>query len=143
MEVKSKYVDIHYVNLSEEEFNSMSKIEMIDKILSDDVDDIIKYHDKFLFMRKNLFGGILLSVISVFTFGVLGLFSIIPVVFFYFMTKKRKDNITWSIRTLKVNVAMFRGNGEFLSENDFIFEKHLGRLNGIDIGELYDSISQK
>jgi len=143
MKVKDTYVGTHYVNLTEEQFNSMSKIEMINKILSDDVDDIIKYHNKFLFMKKNLFGSLFLSTISIFTFGVLGLFSIIPVIFFYYMTKKRKDNITWSIRTLKVNVAMFRGNGKFLLENDFIFENHLGRLDGIDIGELYDAISQK
>lgn len=143
MKIEDKYKGIPYSDLTEEQFNSLTKIEMINKILSDDVDSLIKYYDKYVLMRKNLFGSIGLAIVSIMSFPLYGLISLLPVLFFIYMVNKRKKNVTWCIRILKVNVALYRGNGDFLTKHDFIFERHLDRLSHINIGELYDAISQK
>lgn len=138
---KDKFKGTHYMYLTEEQMNSLSNEELITKLLSDDVDEVIKYHAKMIFMKKNFFGSLFLTIFSVFILGFFGLSFLIPTAFFLFMYHKRKNNLVWSAKSLKVNVALYRGNGDFLIKHDFIFEKQLERLEGIHIGELYDFIS--
>ena len=88
MKIEDKYKGIPYSDLTEEQFNSLTKIEMINKILSDDVDSLIKYYDKYVLMRKNLFGSIGLAIVSIMSFPLYGLISLLPVLFFIYMVNK-------------------------------------------------------
>lgn len=143
MKMVDKFKGTHYMYLSDEQINSLSNSELINKLLSDDIDEIIKYNSKMKFMKKNFFGSLFLTLLSFISFGYIGFIFLVPTIFFSFMFFKRKSNLLWSIKSLKVTVAAYRGNGDFLKKNDFIFDNQLNRLNDINIGELYDAISQK
>lgn len=143
MEYVDKFKDIPYSILTEEQFDSLTPFELVNKTISEDVDQLIKYHSKYVFMRQNLIASIVLTTIMLFFIGVFSLFGIIPITFFYVMTQKRKMNITWCIRILKMSVSFLRGCSDDIIEIDYIFDKQLSRLDGvIDIGEHYKSIKQ-
>jgi len=143
MEYVDKFKDIPYSILTEEQFDSLTPFELVNKTISEDVDQLIKYHSKYVFMRQNLIASIVLTTIMLFFIGAFSLFGIAPITFFYVMTQKRKMNITWCIRILKMSVSFLRGCSDDIIEIDYIFDKQLSRLDGIvDIGEHYKSIKQ-
>lgn len=143
MEYVDKFKNIPYSILTEEQFDSLTPFELVNKTISEDVDQLIKYHSKYVFMRQNLIASIVLTTIMLFFIGVFSLFGLIPITFFYVMFQKRKMNVTWCIRILKMSVSFLRGCSDDIIEIDFIFDKQLSRLNGIiDIGEHYKSIKQ-
>jgi hypothetical protein len=143
MEYVDKFKNIPYSILTEEQFDSLTPFELVNKTISEDVDQLIKYHSKYVFMKQNLIASIVLTTIMLFFIGVFSLFGLIPITFFYVMSQKRKMNVTWCIRILKMSVSFLRGCSDDIIEIDYIFDKQLSRLNGIvDIGEHYKSIKQ-
>ena len=143
MEYVDKFKDIPYSILTEEQFDSLTPFELVNKTISEDVDQLIKYHSKYVFMKQNLIASIVLTTIMVSFIGVFSLFGLIPITFFYVMSQKRKMNVTWCMRILKMSVSFLRGCSDDIIEIDYIFDKQLSRLDGvIDIGEHYKSIKQ-
>jgi hypothetical protein len=140
-----KYVDrfkgIPYSELTPEQFDSLTAFELVNKTISEDVDGLIKYHDKFTFMKQNLLASTALTIFMTFFIGSWSMLGIIPIVFFLIMYQKRKMNVTWSMRILKMSIAVLRGCSDEVIEIDHVFENQLSRLDGIiDIGEHYNSV---
>ena len=143
MEYVDKFKNIPYSILTEEQFDSLTPFELVNKTISEDVDQLIKYHSKYVFMKQNLIASIVLTTIMVSFIGVFSLFGLIPITFFYVMSQKRKMNVTWCMRILKMSVSFLRGCSDDFIEIDYVFDKQLSRLDGIiDIGEHYKSIKQ-
>jgi hypothetical protein len=144
MEYVDKFKNIPYSILTEEQFDSLTPFELVNKTISEDVDQLIKYHSKYVFMKQNLIASIVLTTIMVSFIGVFSLFGLIPITFFYVMSQKRKMNVTWCMRILKMSVSFLRGCSDDIIEIDYVFDKQLSRLDGvIDIGEHYKSIKQE
>jgi uncharacterized membrane protein len=92
-------------------------------------------------MKQNLLASIVLTIFTSFFIGIWSLIGVIPVLFFYVMYRKRKVNVTWCMRILKMSIAFLRGCSDEIVEIDYVFENQLSRLDGIiDIGEHYDSV---
>lgn len=141
MEFIDRFKGTSYSDLTPEQFDSLTPFELVNKTISEDVDQLLKHHGKYTFMKQNLFASIVLTIVMSLFIGSLSLFGIIPIVFFYIMYRKRKMNVTWCIRILKMSIAFLRGCSDEVIEVDYVFENQLSRLDGvIDIGEHYNSV---
>lgn len=132
-----KFEGINYSDLSDEQLDSLSKKELLNKFISDDVDLVNSYTKKRVKSILSIHTILLLGILSIYHFGLIGLFFIIPLCIVIWVDFYFKKSLKWSVITLKTNIVLFRGNGDFCVENDYIFEHHLNRLNGVDIGDLY------
>lgn len=141
MEYVDRFKGTPYLKLTTEQYDSLTPFELVNKTISEDVDQLIKYHSKYVFMKQNLFASIVLTIFTSFFIGIWSLIGVIPVLFFYVMYRKRKMNVTWCMRILKMNIAFLRGCSDEIVKIDYVFENQLSRLDGIiDIGEHYDSV---
>lgn len=142
MEYVDRFKGTSYSNLTPEQFDSLTPFELVNKTITEDVDELLKYHSKYVFMRQNLWSSIVLTIVMSFFIGPWSLFGLIPIGFFYFMYRKRKMNVTWCMRILKMSISVLRGCTDEIVEIDYVFEKQLSRLDGIiDIGEHYNSVT--
>lgn len=142
MEYVDRFKGTPYSELTTEQYDSLTPFELVNKTMSEDIDQVLKYNSKYVFMKQNLIASITLTIFVSFFIGVSSLFGIIPVLFFYIMYRKRKMNVTWCIRILKMNIAFLRGCSDEVIKIDYVFENQLSRLEGIiDIGEHYNSVT--
>jgi len=137
MEVKYKFKGIHFSKLTTEQIDSMSQEEFVKKTISDEVDEVIKYHDKMIFMKKNMFGSFFILTLCTIMFGYVGLIAFPASVFFSFMYNKRKNNFKWSVRALKSMLSLNYTIDDFHIKYGSIVREELGRINHIHIGDFY------
>lgn len=129
--------DKHYRDLTEEELDSLGEQELIEKFMSDDVNQVLKYHKLVNTMKKNIYGSLFLTTLSIMLFNFWFCFGFIVPLVFYIVANKFNNELIWSVKTLKMTLAMFRYNGDFMESIDYVFEKNLNKISHIDIGELY------
>jgi hypothetical protein len=129
--------DKHYRDLTEEELDSLGEQELIEKFMSDDVDQVLKYHRLVNVMKKNIYGSFFIVVLSIMLFNIWFCFGLIVPLVFFFMSSKFNNHLIWSVKSLKSTLYMFRHNGDFMVSIDYVFEKNLSKISHIDIGELY------
>lgn len=135
--VKDKFKGIKYSNLSDEQLDSLSKIELLNKFISDDVDTVNEYVMKRMISNLILHLIIVSTILGLYSFGLIALVLLIPLVVSIYIDLFYKKSLKWSVITLKTNIALFRDNGNFCTENDYIFEDNLSRLCNIDMGDFY------
>src|SRR5210317_1822878 len=135
--IEDKFKGINYSDLSDEQLNSLSEKELLNKFISDDVDLVNSYVKKRIKSSLAVHLTILLTLVGLYYFGLYGLYFLIPVTISVYVDLFFKKSLKWSVITLKTSVSLFRNNSQFCIENDDIFEYHLNRLNGVDIGDFY------
>jgi len=135
--IEDKFKGINYSDLSDEQLNSLSEKELLNKFISDDVDLVNSYVKKRIKSSLAVHLTILLTLVGLYYFGLYGLYFLIPVTISVYVDLFFKKSLKWSVITLKTSVSLFRNNSQFCIENDYIFEYHLNRLNGVDIGDFY------
>lgn len=129
--------DRHYRDLTEEELDSLDGQELIEKFMSDDVNQVLKYHKLVNVMKKNVYGSFFLTILSITLFNFWFCFGFIVPLVLYIIANKFNNELIWSVKTLKMTLAMFRYNGDFMESIDYVFERNLDKISHIDIGELY------
>lgn len=135
--IKDKFKGVKYPKLTDEQLESLSGIELLNKFVSDDVDTVNEYVKKRMVSNLILHLLIVTSIIGLYMFGLMMLFSLIPIFISAYIDLFYKKSLKWSVITLKTNVSLFRFNGDLSTQNDYIFENNLNRLYNIDIGDFY------
>jgi hypothetical protein len=133
----NKYEGISFSELTEEQINSLSEKDLLIKMLSEDVDLINKEGDKYLNSIKHINGFGVITILLTILYGYIGLFGFIPMVLLYIYHLKVKNSLKWAVKSFKINIALFRYNGQFCIENDYIFEDHINKIEKVDIGKFY------
>lgn len=136
--IVDKFKGIKYSDLTDEQLDSLSKTELLNKFISDDVDTVNEYVMKRMISNLITHLTIVSTILGLYIFGLVSLFLIVPIIISIYVDLFYKKSLKWSVITLKTNIALFRGNGDFCTQNDYIFENNLSRLYNIDIGEFYD-----
>lgn len=136
--IKDKYDGINTSNLIEEQLDSYSQLELLNKFLKEDVKLVNDEGRKYFNIVKHLHGMFIVTIISILMFGFYGLIGLPFILFGFFLMRKTKNSVKWSIASLKTTIAMFRGNGEFCKKHDYLFDYYLDKIESVDIGELYE-----
>ena len=136
--VVDKFKGIKYSDLTDEQLDSLSKTELLNKFISDDVNTVNEYVMKRMISNLIVHLTIVSTILGLYIFGLVSLFLIVAIITSIYVDLFYKKSLKWSVITLKTNIALFRGNGDFCTQNDYIFEDNLSRLYNIDIGEFYD-----
>ena len=138
-----KYENKHYSDLSEKQLNSLTEFELIEKFLYDDSNRVEKYFGLCLLYKRHIIGTSVLGFSMLFVLGFWALLSIIPLLIFIKLFYVNKDKLTWCMRSFKLTVGMFRGNGNFLQSVDYLFERYCSKLDHINIGKHYDRLGSE
>jgi len=136
--IEDRFKGISYGDLSNEQLDSLTKIELLNKILSDGVDTVNGYVKKRIKSILLIHLTILMTIVGLYYHGLNGLYLLTLVSIAIYVDMYFKKSLKWSVISLKTTIALFRGNGDFCTENDHIFEYHIDRLNGVDVGDFYD-----
>ena len=127
----------HYRELTDEQLDSLGDKGIIEKFMSDDVGEVLKYHDRVNVMKKNFYGSLVITLLSIGLFGFFGFLSLVFPILFLLLANKFNNSLIWSVKSLKSTLYMFRHNGDFMTSIDYVFEKNLNNISHIDIGDLY------
>ena len=127
----------HYRELTDEQLDSLGDEGIIEKFMSDDVGEVLKYHNRVNVMKKNFYGSLVITLLSIGLFGFFGFLSLVFPILFLLLANKFNNSLIWSVKSLKSTLYMFRHNGDFMTSIDYVFEKNLNKISHIDIGDLY------
>ena len=127
----------HYRELTDEQLDSLGDKGIIEKFMSDDVGEVLKYHNRVNVMKKNFYGSLVITLLSIGLFGFFGFLCLVFPILFLLLANKFNNSLIWSVKSLKSTLYMFRHNGDFMTSIDYVFEKNLNKIRHIDIGDLY------
>jgi uncharacterized membrane protein len=127
----------HYRELTDEQLDSLGDKGIIEKFMSDDVGEVLKYHNRVNVMKKNFYGSLVITLLSIGLFGFFGFLCLVFPILFLLLANKFNNSLIWSVKSLKSTLYMFRHNGDFMTSIDYVFEKNLNKISHIDIGDLY------
>lgn len=135
--INDKFKGTHYSDLSEEQLDSLDKLELLNKFLSDGTDLVNEYVKKRVKSILAIHLTILTTLVGLHYFGLYGLYFLILVGVAIYADMYFKKSLKWSVISLKTTIALYRYNGDFCVEHDYIFDHHIDRLKGVDIGNFY------
>ena len=94
-------------DLTEEQLNEMTGAQMVNKALSEYVDEINNHVKAIKACVKHLLGSSIITILSLLAFGVYGLIGLLPILFFAYWIFNFKKSIVWHVRSFKSTASMY------------------------------------
>lgn len=125
---------IKFNDLTEEQLDQMTETQIVNKALSEYVQEINNHVRAINIFTKHTIGLSVLMIVLLFPFGLYGLLMLIPVLFMAYQVLGFKKSMVWHVRSFKSTASMHSS----LGFNDLVSIHEDNIHKSVVIGEFYN-----
>ena len=107
----NNFENIKFNDLTEEQLDEMTEAQIVNKALSEYVQEINNHVKAIKACTFHAIGCLLITLVSIAPFGLYALLALIPTLFFAYHIFSFKNSMVWHVRSFKSTASMYNSLG--------------------------------